>query len=228
MLLIKKFIRFIVFLITGLCCLIAFYLVTALILSQIPVNSNFEETPGGIEIFVHSNGVHTSFVLPVQSQERVWSLYIPYNHFENVDSTFKYISFGWGDKDFYINTPTWSDLTFIVAFKAIFFLGNSAMHVNYYKNKPAEKELYKRLMISKMEYSRLINYIDKSFEIDTIGKFIPIKHPGYSQYDCFYEAKGRFSFLKTCNVWLGQGLKYAGIKTGFWTPFEFSVLNSIK
>ena len=228
MFLIKKFIRLTIVFISGLIGIIALYLIIALTLSHIPVNSHFKETPNGIEIFVRSNGVHTNFILPAWSEVVNWTAYLPYNHFEAVDSSFKYISFGWGDKGFYINTPTWADLTFSTAFKAIFFLGNGAMHVNYHRNKPIEGNLCKRLMISEMEYLKLTNYIKGSFKTDNSGKFIPIKHPGYSQYDCFYEAYGTFSFLKTCNVWVGKGLKKAGVKIGFWTPFDFSVLNSLK
>lgn len=223
----KKFIRLNLVLITGLVFAITLYFIIALILSNIPLNSNFKETPAGIEIFVQSNGVHTNFILPSQSEFMDWTAHLPYNQFEEVDSTFKYISFGWGDKNFYMNTPTWADLTFSTAFKAIFFFGSGAMHINYIQNKPSENDLCKRLMLSETEYLKLINYIKNSFITDSSGKFIQIKHPGYSQYDCFYEAKGTFSFLKTCNVWVGEGLKKAGIQTSFWTPFDFSVLNSL-
>ena len=228
MFLIKKFLRLTALFISGLICAVVLYLIIALTLSHIPVNSHFKETPNGVEIFISSNGVHTNFVLPAQSEVMDWTAYLPYNHFEAVDSSFKYISFGWGDKGFYINTPTWADLTFETAFKAIFFLGNGAMHIDYHKYKPGEKDLCKRLMISEMEYLELTDFIKSSFKTDNSGKFIPINHPGYSQYDCFYEAKGTFSFLKTCNVWVGKGLKQAGVKTVFWTPFDFSVLNSLK
>jgi len=30
----------------------------------------------------------------------------------------KYVSFGWGDKEFYINTLEWKDITFKIAFEA--------------------------------------------------------------------------------------------------------------
>lgn len=225
--LLKKFIRLTLVLLSGLILAIALYLIIALILSKIPVNSNFKETPNGIEIFVQSNGVHTNFIIPAQSEYVDWTPHLPYDQFEEVDSSFKYISFGWGDKDFYMNTPTWADLTVATALKALFFMGTGAMHINYIQNKPGKSDLCKRLMISKTEYMTLINYINGTFKTDNSDKFIPIKHPGYSQYDCFYEANGTFSFLKTCNVWVGEGLKKAGIKTSFWTPFDFSVLNSL-
>lgn len=228
MFIIKKFIRLLLVFVSGLIFTIALYLITSLILSHIPVNSNFKETPNETEIFVLSNGIHINFILPAKSEVIDWTPLLPYANFETVDSTYKFISFGWGDKDFYINTPTWADLKFTIAFKAIFFLGNGAMHINYMRNKPAAGTIFKRLRISKTEYMKLTDYIKSSFKTDNTGKFIPIKHPGYSQYDCFYEAKGSFSFLKTCNVWVGEGLKKSGVKIGYWTPFDFSVLNSIK
>ena len=207
---------------------VAVYILIALTLSHLTVNADQKKQSSGIEIFVQSNGVHTDFVLPAKTHIIDWTEHLPFNHFENVDTSFKNISFGWGDQGFHINTPTWSDLTFATAFKSIFFLGKGAMHINYHKNQPMERVLCKRLIISDAQYLLLTNYIKASFKVDVNGEFIPIQHPGYSQYDCFYEAHGTFSFLKTCNVWTGKGLRKAGIKTVLWTPFDFSVLNSLE
>ena len=50
---------------------------------------------------------------------------------------------------------------------------------------------------------------------------------GYGATDIFYPAHGRFSLIKSCNVWVGEGLKAAGLPTGLWTPFAFQVLNHL-
>jgi len=75
------------------------------------------------EIFVSSNGVHLDIILPLENidSEFLRKLEIP--------SQTEYISFGWGDKQFYVNTPEWKDLTFKTAFTALFLKSESAMHV---------------------------------------------------------------------------------------------------
>jgi hypothetical protein len=66
------------------------------------------------EIYITTNGVHLDIVLPVENVEPEFL-----SRLEILPGT-KYVSFGWGDKEFYINTPQWKDLTLKTAFKALF------------------------------------------------------------------------------------------------------------
>lgn len=49
-----------------------------------------------------------------------WSQKIPFSQTKGKSTDFNYIAFGWGDKGFYLDTPTWADLKFSTAFKAAF------------------------------------------------------------------------------------------------------------
>jgi uncharacterized protein (TIGR02117 family) len=178
-------------------------------------------------VYICSNGVHTDFVMPVKSQFIHWNNLLPYKDFENVDETFSYIGFGWGDKEFYINTPTWADLKFSTAFNAAFGLGSAAMHVTYWRNEPRPGKSCKRILFSDEQYKVLIHYIISSFEIGDSG-FKLIDHPGYNDNDRFYEANGTYTLFKTCNVWTGTGLQVIGEKTGVWTPLSRSILQNIE
>lgn len=209
--------------------LIAFillYLLLAWLLPKIKVNSDYKPQEKGIEIFVASNGVHTDFVVPTKHDLKDWRKDFNPNEFESVDTTFEYVSLGWGDKGFFLNTPTWSDLKFSTAFKAAFFMSSTAMHVTYKKRKPLETESCKKLILTEEQYIKLIAYISSSFkkEKETIAL---INHPGYNEFDNFYEADGTYSFLKTCNVWTGNGLQHIGVKVGCWTPLENGVMESV-
>ena len=50
---------------------------------------------------------------------------------------------------------------------------------------------------------------------------------GYNSYDSFFEAKGSFSFYRTCNIWVNKALKVIGVKTSIWSPFDFGVLHHL-
>ena len=65
-------------------------------------------------VYLNTNGVHLDIVIPIENVENLVLSGIKYNRNE------KYLSFGWEDKNFYINTPTWSDLTVNNAFRALF------------------------------------------------------------------------------------------------------------
>ena len=195
------------------------YLFCSWFLPFIKINSAFVNTADGIEVFVKSNGVHTDIIMPVKSGNLNWNEVLPCADFMNVDERYEYVAVGWGDKGFYIDTPTWDDLTFSTVFKAAFGLGGTAMHVTYKYKKPKLSESCKMVVISKEQYLRLIGHIMASFQIKN-GKTILIDHDGYSEQDRFYEANGKYSMFATCNVWTGNTLKAAGIKAGAWTPFQ--------
>lgn len=250
-----KFIRHLFRLLFGI--LSAFILLTliyfffAIILSLLPVNKDFKNAENGIEIYIRSNGVHTDFILPVKTKVIDWSEKIPYNDFTEVDSSFHWLGFGWGNREFYIETKEWSDLKIPTAIRAGTGIGDCAMHVEY-KQKPFQSKNWVKLIIAQKNYSALVNYIYSWFKTDSAGNFIHIKNSGprsettlappkrtesvfhrtqrsgYYSNDTFYEAKGSFSIFHTCNEWIGKGLRRAGIRTGAWTPFEKSVMYQIR
>ncbi len=175
------------------------------------------------EIYILTNGVHTDIVVPVKSELMDWSTEIPFADTRSKRTDFRYLSIGWGDKGFYLDTPTWAELKFSTAFKAAFWLSESAMHCTFY-DKMTEGKDCKRIMITKEQYKKLIAYIKAKFDRDSEGKVILIPTDAvYGDDDAFYDAKGRYSFLNTCNTWTNEGLKVAGQKAALWTPTDFGI-----
>jgi uncharacterized protein (TIGR02117 family) len=210
-----------------LAALAGVYLLAAYALPFIPVNNDYKDADGGIKVFVLSNGVHTDIVVPAKTEYKDWTLSFPKEGFDVKDSLHTFIAFGWGDKGFYLYTPEWSDLKASTAFKACFGLGGTAMHVTYRKERTAESECCEIFTITQEQYEKLIAFIETSFEKKE-NAFIKIKHPGYGSFDRFYEAKGRYSLFKTCNIWTNNGLKETGVKVGYWSPFADGLINSLK
>jgi uncharacterized protein (TIGR02117 family) len=208
-------------LIGSLLALVVLYLAAAVLLGFAPVNRSFTPTIGGVPIVVCSNGVHTDLVLPVRTQEVDWTAVFPTAHFPIDVTGFDHIGIGWGDLDFYRSTPRWSDFDAGIAFKALTGLGPAALHVQY-RWGPGTKEDCAKAEVSVLQYRALANYIT-----GTITSTETPAAPGYGATDLFYPAQGRFSLFKTCNVWVGQGLKAAGLPAGLWTPFSFQVLSHL-
>lgn len=211
--------------------LVILYVLSALFLSTLPVNVDFQETKtSGIEIYILSNGVHTDLVLPVRTmlpasgRRHDWTDVIPFHHTVSNDSLMQYIAFGWGDKNFYLETPTWADLKVSTAFNALFFLSTSAMHVTFYRSM-SESEHCRKISISDEQYERLARYIDDSFQKTGDGDRMLIHNLSYGNDDCFYDATGTFSLFYTCNTWTNQGLQQSGLKASLWTPFEGALMN---
>ena len=99
-------------------------------------------------------------------------------------------------------------------------MSESAMHCTFYE-KMTEGEDCKKLTLTREQYRDLIFFIREKFDRDENGKPILINTDAvYGKNDAFYDAKGSYSFLDTCNTWANNGLKAAGQKAALWTPSD--------
>jgi uncharacterized protein (TIGR02117 family) len=203
---------------------ISIYLFSAYCLSRITVAEE-KNAPNEVTIYIKTNGVHTDIVVPVRNAQKDWSTDIKFENTVSKDTAFSYLGMGWGDKGFYLETPTWAELKPSVAFKAATGLSTTAIHATFYKSM-AEDSTCKKIEVSKEQYSRLIKYIDDSFQKDRNGHAINIKTTAnYGKEDAFYEANGRYSIFKTCNTWANSGLKSCGQRCSLWTPFDTGIFS---
>ena len=199
---------------------IVIYILLVTALAYIPVHSGFKTCETDcVDIYLRSNGVHTDIVLPVTSELKDWNKQIDSKKTKSGKTGFKYIAVGWGDKGFYLDTPTWNDLTFKTAFNALFYLSSSAMHVTFYDNM-TEGERCKKVSISKESYAEIISFIESSFEHVDSTAYILIPDVSYGNTDLFYEAKGRYNLFYTCNSWTNNCLKAGRMKACLWTLFD--------
>lgn len=199
------------------------YVLLALALPLIEVPAEKTDEPKTVETYILTNGMHTDLVVPVKTTYIDWSREIPFEHTQSKKTDFRYLSIGWGDKGFYLDTPTWAELKFSTAFRAAFWLSESAMHCTFYDTMTPGKDC-KKIMLTPQQYARLTAFIKEKFDRDASGKvqFINTKAV-YGKNDAFYDAKGRYSFLETCNTWSNQGLKTAGQKAALWTATDFGI-----
>ncbi len=207
------------------------FMVAAFILGSITVHNGYaqaqaQEEP--IEIYVTSNGVHTDIIVPVSTPFIDWRDKLPLHHFGSVDSTYRYIGFGWGDRKFYMETPEWTDLTPKVAITAALWPTRTAMHVEYIRARLVPTKRQRPIHITPAQYRQLIAFIDKSFVQQQDGSYLHISGSGYSGRDTFYEANGKFYILKNCNNWVNYGLKSMGVKTAVWAPLPVSIMRHLR
>jgi uncharacterized protein (TIGR02117 family) len=225
---VKKIVKYTIRCILGFIVFVSLYLGLAWCFSRISVPEEAGQKDD-MAIYIKTNGVHTDLVVPVKSDLADWSREVQFAHTQLEDtSDIQYLAMGWGDKGFYLQTPTWGDLKFSVAFKAAFALSTTAIHATFY-DKLQENESCRKIMISRNAYTRLIQYITSSFQRDAAGHFIKIAtHANYSKADAFYEANGSYSMLHTCNTWANNGLKASGQKACLWTPFDTGIFFQYK
>lgn len=218
----KRIFRIAVYTLGSFIAFVLLYLGFAWLLSRIAVNKDAaEKGKKEISIYIKTNGVHTDIVVPLKNEYKDWRQQTRLEDTESKDSTMQYASIGWGDKGFYLQTPEWSDLKFSVAFKAMFHLGTSAIHVTFFKQIQTGAHC-KEIKISSEEYAKLVKYIEDSFTYNDEGKTIHIKstNDGYGTDDAFYESPGVYDLFHTCNTWANNALKACDQKACLWTPSD--------
>lgn len=196
---------------------IVLYLLTAWICSNISTRPDNLMGDKLYEVYAASNGVHTDVIIPIELLD---------DSFKSLEYKInpKYIGFGWGDKGFYLHTPTWEDLSFSIAVSAIFLESPTAMHVTEY---PETKNDWKKVEIDNFQLKDLLNFIQDSFRLNSERRFMKITSYSYGNNDTFYEAKGSYSCLRTCNTWTNEAMKKASVTTAIWTPFDWGVLKHL-
>ncbi len=215
----KKILKIFLWALAGIAGFVAMYFAVAWCCSRIAVGGN-ENQPEEVSIYIRTNGAHTDIVMPVKTPEMDWGEMMPYANNVSQDTVYTYVGIGWGDKGFFLNMPTWDDLTLSLSVKAAFWCSTSAMHATYYKA-VAEDGCCRRIVVSREQYARLVEFIAGRFEKDEYGRFINIKtDAAYGLTDAFYEARGKYNLFYTCNTWANDALAAAGQKHCLWTIFD--------
>ena len=194
------------------------YLVIALIGALIPVNSNPGSINAKIDIYLYRQDMHTDILLPVNSEIITWDRIFKPEHTLSNPQNLAFIGFGWGDLNFYRNTPQWEDLKLDVAFKALFLRSQSALHTRFYEKIPFSENLVK-ISVSENQYKKLTEYILETVNAENKSEIKPVSDLHYYQDDAFYLAETSFHLFKTCNTWANSVLKASGLKACLWTPF---------
>ena len=203
----------------GLVCYSLFAAISALIPIKAEAVANKETLT--YDVYLLKSGPHTDFFVKAKTDVHDWTIDFPYANNANPDTSLPWLAIGWGDKGFYLNTPTWADLTVSTAVSAATGLGTAGVHATYYYTVPEDRPIV-HLHFTENQYRRLCIYIARTLMADENGRRImlePLK-PGVNyEHDRYYDAHGTYSMIHTCNTWINNGLKVSGQRACLWTGF---------
>ena len=204
--------------IAGLAAIVVLFALAGWIGSSIPRNGDWREPAQGVAIMVGTNGVHTELVLPLVTPEKDWRLVFPVADLPVPDRGFTHVAVSWGEREVFLNTPTWWDLSPMTVLRIIGIGGDGLIHAAHYV-RPALSDSNRPLRLTSEEYRRLVAAIERA-----LPQGPRVVHPGYGPHDVFYDAPGRYTITRTCNQWTSDTLAAAGVRTGWWTPFAGGVM----
>ncbi|MFP4564391.1 MAG: DUF2459 domain-containing protein [Spirochaetia bacterium] len=213
----------------GAAGIVFLYAALGIFLTVVPVNLSYNPPEEGTTAYVISNDVHTSICLPVRTKYTDWLEFInlPEERFEGTADLYAF--FGWGDREFFVRTPTWADLTLNTALESLFWPTDGTMLLSFFRGPFEENRLQAKLILSDEELRTIEGYIKESFLLSTDGEPIELSVEEeilrkWGRNEFFYLARYHYHLFFTCNNWTNRGLKRAGIRTSLWAPFERSVL----
>jgi len=204
-----------------LALVVAFYGAACLV-GLSPVNTRFENWPGGNEVFVYTDHLQSKIVVPSRTPLANWENYFPSQDFTAVDRRQQYVAFSWEDRAFALETPSWQDTNCLTALRAALLPTKSVMRVEFCE-RPQDHSRCRRLLLNNKQYLILSQQITNSLDCETDRQPKRVQGDAAGTSTAFYEAHGLFYFLATGNNWTGTCLKRAGVQTGMWTPFSVGV-----
>jgi len=196
------------------------FFLAAELATRIGVHRGVDPLAGEIDIFLVSNGVHVDVWVPAHHDVRDWTTWLPT---EVPLEGYGYVAFGWGERHFYMDVPTWDDLTLAIAARAVLIPSGTAMHVTAYSGRPIEHDQVHLLRVDRAHYEALVGFIDSGFALDGDGRPVLVDHPGYENNDRFFEGRGAYHAFRTCNTWTNNAVRAMGKPASRWAPLEHHV-----
>lgn len=172
---------------------------------SMPIMQVASHVPGenAKRVYVVHNNWHTALV--VRKADLIHGLLPERDDFPEAE----YLEIGWGDRDYF---PAIEESVGL-ALRAAFWSRGSVLHVVGFKGAVTDYvtdgEIIE-LAFSREAFLRLSAFLSASFSRTDPSVPAP-SQPGLVATGRFYPATGRFSILRTCNTWIAQSLKSAGL-----------------
>lgn len=183
---------------------------------------NYSLKSCSFKICVSQSGFHSNIIVPVKNKVFDWQEYLYLN---NKNMEYKYLGFGWGERNFYTNPPT-KELKIPQGFQALFFPNDSVIRAQRHQLLPQQLKI-ECIGVSQSDYLELMNFINSSFKLSAQGeKTLVADNPRLNAR--FYEAKGTYSILNNSNSWTAAGLRTANVNTPLWAGLASAIMFHLK
>ncbi|WP_346731934.1 TIGR02117 family protein [Sphingomonas sp. GC_Shp_2] len=194
------------------------YAAAGLISGAIPTHAGWRPPVAGVPVYLESNGIHVGIVVPKRAAGVDWRpIARPGGLRDPRYAAYDHLAIGWGERGFYLGTPTWSDIRPATIATAAIGSDATLVHLEHVPT-PVPGGDVRRILLRPEEYRRLAAFVRAS--IVAGGRH----DPGYGDYDVFVQARGHYDAVHTCNAWVGEALRAAGVRVGAWTPFPVTLL----
>lgn len=161
-------------------------------------------------------GIHTDILLPLTDETRADFAFAAGAGVPVLDPAAEWLIVGWGSKAFYTATGTYADMRADTVWTAA--TGDEAVIRLDVGGRIEDFGNILLLPVNADQMQALRQAILAEFTATQA-----LAEPGFSWSDAFFPARGHFSILNSCNVWMARMMQAGDIPYGIWTPAPFAV-----
>jgi uncharacterized protein (TIGR02117 family) len=176
---------------------------------------------GPVRVGLLIGPIHTDLLIPLTPEVRARLGDAAVNGVPVDDPRAEWLVAGWGARQFYTTAGTWADVTAGALFRGV--TGDTAVLRLDALGRIGD---FGDMAFLTMDEATLLRLVDR-IVADVPPGAPPLDHPGFTATDAFWPATGRFDIFRTCNVWVGEVLRDAGVAWGLWTPTPQAVRLSL-
>lgn len=169
--------------------------------------------PPAVQIGLVATPIHYDLLLPLDDDLRARFGFAAAAGVDIANPAAGWLLVGWGAEGFYTSAGQYSDIPAAAVAKAI--TGDcSVLRLEAWENRPlADFARTRSLTLSAGGYAALVDRI-----LAELGPPEVVQAPGLTRRDAFFRASTAFNGFYTCNSWVGDALRGAGVPLGIWTP----------
>ncbi|WP_165352748.1 TIGR02117 family protein [Loktanella sp. IMCC34160] len=204
-----------------LACVVAAYLFSAVIGALLSGAFAAGDDPVDREVLLVAGPIHFDFLLPLDDPQVAAFSFAAEAGVPMDDPRARWLVVGWGSAAFYTTVGSYADVAPVAVWRAV--TGDQAVMRFDVAGEVPDVPGVHRLSLSEGQFSALIQAIRA--DLGDVPDPLPLD--GFNETDAFFAARGHFSIFRTCNVWVGEKLRQAGVAFGRWTPTPYSVRLSL-
>lgn len=198
---------------------VALYLLAAVAGAMIGGAAPVRTAQPSIPVGLVAGPIHYDFILPATDEVRRRFAFAERAGVPVGDPGTQWLLVGWGAEAFYTTTGTYADVSFAATWRGL--TGDrSVLRVEALG--PVGGDQIAWLALTPTEFAALVGSM-----LGDLSEGAPVLPVPTRPGSGFFASPGRFDLLRTCNVWVGEKLRAAGLPFGRWTPTTYSVRLSL-
>ena len=198
--------------------LIACYLLAAILGAVVPNDAPYRDGRPEVMIGLAPGPIHYDFLFPLTPDLRERFAFAEAGGVPVFHPDAEWLSLGWGAEGFYTTVGTYADISLGATWNGI--IGDRSV-IRIEALGPVAGDI-EWIALTSAEYEALLTSIEADF---VAGH--PVLPVSARTASAFFRSNGRFHLFRTCNVWVAEKLRDAGLPFGRWTPTTYSVRLSL-